>query len=178
MVSRVAKNPIKLPAGVEVKISGRGAFVKGKLGELQMQLPTLVSVAQENGQLKISTANNQGASVARAGTARAILQHMVTGVSAGFTKKLVMVGVGYRAKVQGNALDLSVGFSHPYVMKMPKGIAVECPSNTEIVLKGADLQMLNQTAANIRAVRPPEPYKGKGIRYENEQISLKEGKKK
>ncbi|OGT44778.1 MAG: 50S ribosomal protein L6 [Gammaproteobacteria bacterium RIFCSPHIGHO2_12_FULL_38_11] len=178
MTSRVAKNAVKIPAGVDIKIAGQDILVKGKLGELKEVSSALVKIVQSDGEIKISAANDSTESDALAGTTRAIMQNMVTGVSTGFTKKLVMVGVGYRAKVQGNSLDISVGLSHPMVMVMPKGVSVDCPTNTEIVLKGADKQLVCQVAANIRSVRPPEPYKGKGIRYENEQISLKEGKKK
>ncbi|HLD84227.1 MAG TPA: 50S ribosomal protein L6 [Coxiellaceae bacterium] len=177
MVSRVAKSPIKIPAGVDVKISGQDILVKGKLGELKEVLPASVKIAANDGELRLSTIDVISGD-AIAGTMRALVQNMVTGVSHGFVKKLVLVGVGYRAKVQGNALDLSVGLSHPLVIHMPKGVSAECPSNTEITLKGADKRQVSQIAANIRAVRPPEPYKGKGIRYENEHISLKEGKKK
>jgi len=178
MISRVAKQPIKIPAGVDVQITTNRISVKGKLGELKESFPDVIKIAKNDGQLQLSTVGGEQGTVAVAGTIRALVQNMVNGVSVGFIKKLVLVGVGYRAKVQGNALDLSVGFSHPYVMKMPKGITVETPSNTEITLKGADKQLLSQVAANIRDVRPPEPYKGKGIRYENEKIVLKEGKKK
>ena len=178
MASRVAKNPVKIPAGVDVKIVGQDVVVKGKLGELKKAFPALVKLAQVDGHVQVTAANDETKSDMLAGTVRAIVQNMVSGVSTGFTKKLVMVGVGYRAKVQGNSLDISVGLSHPMVMEMPKGITVDCPTNTEIVLKGADKHMVCQVAANIRAVRPPEPYKGKGIRYENEQVTLKEGKKK
>jgi len=178
MASRVAKNPIKIPAGVDVAIAGHNVVVKGKLGELKQVVSNLINIAQNDGHLHITAANETIESNALSGTMRAILQNMVTGVSEGFKKELVMIGVGYRAKVQGDALDLSVGLSHPMVMQMPKGVSVECPSNTEIVLKGADKQLLSQVAANIRAVRPPEPYKGKGIRYKNEVVILKEGKKK
>ena len=178
MISRVAKQRIKIPAGVDVQITTNRISVKGKLGELKESFPDVIKIAKNDGQLQLSTVGGEQGTVAVAGTIRALVQNMVNGVSVGFIKKLVLVGVGYRAKVQGNALDLSVGFSHPYVMKMPKGITVETPSNTEITLKGADKQLLSQVAANIRDVRPPEPYKGKGIRYENEKIVLKEGKKK
>lgn len=178
MASRVAKNPITIPAGVEVKITGHDVAVKGKLGELKNVFPTLINLTQVDGQIQVTAANSEIESDAMAGTARALVQNMVSGVSVGFSRKLVMVGVGYRAKVLGNALDLSVGLSHPMVIEMPKGITVDCPTNTEIVLKGADKHMVCQVAANIRAVRPPEPYKGKGIRYENEKVILKEGKKK
>ncbi|MCX7120227.1 MAG: 50S ribosomal protein L6 [Gammaproteobacteria bacterium] len=178
MTSRVAKNPVKIPTGVDVKITGLDVVVKGKLGELKVVFPSLVNIAHTDGEIKVSAANDSHESDALSGTVRAIMQNMVTGVSEGFSKKLVMVGVGYRAKVQGNALDISVGLSHPMVITMPQGVSVECPTNTEIVLKGADKQLICQVAANIRSVRPPEPYKGKGIRYENEKITLKEGKKK
>lgn len=178
MTSRVAKNPIKIPAGVDARISGQEIIIKGKLGELKKVLPAAVKVSQADGHLQISAANDVQNADSQSGTLRAIIQNMVTGVSTGFTKKLVLLGVGYRAKVQGQALDIAVGYSHPVVMQLPKGITAECPSNTEIVLKGADKHVLAQVAANIRAVRSPEPYKGKGIRYENEKIILKEGKKK
>lgn len=178
MASRVAKNPIKIPTGVDVKISGADIVIKGKLGELKEVVPALVKVVHADGNIKVTAANDTQESDALSGTIRAILQNMVNGVSNGFTKKLVMVGVGYRAKVQGNSLDLSVGLSHPMVIEMPKGVTVEAPSNTEILLKGADKHLVCQVAANIRSVRPPEPYKGKGIRYEDEQVILKEGKKK
>ncbi|OGT39517.1 MAG: 50S ribosomal protein L6 [Gammaproteobacteria bacterium RIFCSPHIGHO2_12_FULL_36_30] len=178
MSSRIAKNPIKIPAGVDVKITGQDIVVKGKLGELKKVLPTLVKLVQTDDHLQVTAANDEAQADMEAGTVRAIVNNMVVGVSTGFTKKLVMIGVGYRAKVQGNALDISVGLSHPMVMQMPKGVSVDCPTNTEIVLKGSDKHLIAQVAANIRAVRPPEPYKGKGIRYEGEQITLKEGKKK
>lgn len=178
MASRVAKSPIKIPAGVDVKISAQELTVKGKMGELKKVFPILVKVSQSDGHIQVSAANELQASDAQSGTMRAVIQNMVTGVSAGFIKKLVLVGVGYRAKVQGTSLDLTLGFSHPVVIPMPKGVTVETPSNTEILLKGADKHLIAQVAANIRKLRPPEPYKGKGIRYENEQIILKEGKKK
>ena len=176
MISRVAKQPIKIPAGVDVQITTNRISVKGKLGELKESFPDVIKIAKNDGQLQLSTVGGEQGTVAVAGTIRALVQNMVNGVSVGFIKKLVLVGVGYRAKVQGNALDLSVGFSHPYVMKMPKGITVETPSNTEITLKGADKQLLSQVAANIRDVRPPEPYKGKGVKYVGEQLRKKAGK--
>lgn len=178
MASRVAKNPIKIPVGVDVKITGQDILVKGKLGELKKSVGSLVKIAQTDGHIHIAATNDSISSDSLSGTMRALIANMISGVSTGFTKKLVMIGVGYRAKVQGNSLDLSVGLSHPMIMQMPKGITVECPTNTEIVLKGVDNHLVCQVAANIRDVRPPEPYKGKGIRYENEQIILKEGKKK
>jgi len=178
MSSRVAKSPVKIPAGVDVKIAGQEILIKGKLGELKEVIPTSVKVAQNDGHLQVTVLNDTNEADAASGTVRAIVQNMVQGVSVGFTKKLVLIGVGYRAKVERNAIDLSVGLSHPLVIPMPKGVTVDCPTNTEIVLKGSDKQLVAQVAANIRAVRPPEPYKGKGIRYENEQVILKEGKKK
>lgn len=178
MVSRVAKSPITIPTGVDIKISADELVVKGKLGELKKALPALVKVTKADGHLQVTAANDMQTADAQAGTVRAIIQNMVLGVSVGFTKKLMLVGVGYRAKVQGTSLDLSLGFSHPVLIAMPKGVTVETPSNTEIVLKGADKHLVAQVAANIRKLRSPEPYKGKGIRYENEEIILKEGKKK
>ena len=178
MTSRVGRSPINVPSGVDVKFSEKEVVVKGKLGELKKGLPPLIKLSQVDGQLQVTAANDTQAADAQTGTIRSVLQNMVTGVSTGFIKKLVLVGVGYRAKVQGASLDLSLGFSHPVVVPMPKGVTVETPSNTEIVLKGADKHLIAQVAANIRKLRSPEPYKGKGIRYENEQIILKEGKKK
>ena len=178
MVSRVAKAPVKIPVGVDVRIVPHNISVKGKLGELKENFSALLNLTQEDGHVQVLVATKAFESDALAGTTRALVQNMVHGVSTGFVKKLILVGVGYRAKAQGADLDLSVGLSHPMVIKMPKGVTVETPSNTEIVLKGADKQLVSQVAANIRAVRPPEPYKGKGIRYEGEVIILKEGKKK
>lgn len=178
MTSRVAKNPVTIPNGVEVTILDNEITVKGKLGSMSQLLNEKINVNHQDNKLLVSAINESADSIALSGTYRALLQNMVSGVTNGFTKKLILVGVGYRAKVQGNDLDLTVGLSHPMIMKMPEGIKVETPSNTEIVLTGIDKQKVCQVAANIRAVRPPEPYKGKGIRYENEQVSLKEGKKK
>lgn len=178
MTSRIAKNPVKIPSGVEVKLANDAILVKGKLGELKQAFGSEVKIAQVDGAVQVTAANETKKAHAMSGTMRALIQNMVTGVSEGFTKELVLIGVGYRAKVQGTGLDLSVGLSHPLVIQMPNGISVNCPTNTEIVLKGSDKQLLNQVAANIREVRPPEPYKGKGIRYRNEEVILKEGKKK
>jgi len=175
MTSRVAKNPVKLPSGVTVAIQPDLITVKGKLGELSQSIPSTIKVEEAEDTLCIVAAND---AKAMAGTMRALVQNMVTGVSEGFSKKLILIGVGYRAKLQGSDLDLTLGLSHPLVMKMPEGITVECPTQTEVIVKGANKQQVGQIAANIRSKRPPEPYKGKGIRYENEQISLKEGKKK
>lgn len=178
MTSRVAKNPIKIPAGVDVKLAGLELTVKGKLGELKKALPPLITLKINDGHVQVTSANDTQTSGAQSGTAARLVQNMLTGVSTGFVEELVLIGVGYRAKVQGHALDISVGYSHPVVMQLPKGVSADCPSNTEIVLKGADKHVLAQFAANVRAVRSPEPYKGKGIRYKNESIILKEGKKK
>jgi large subunit ribosomal protein L6 len=178
MVSRVAKNPVDIPSGVEVRLVGQTISVKGKNGELHQVVHPAVNAMIEDNKVKIAPADEARESNALAGTMRSLINNMVMGVSEGFVKKLVMVGVGYRAKVQGKKLNLSVGFSHPVDIEMPEGITVEVPSNTEIVLKGANKQQVAQLAANIRRIRPPEPYKGKGIRYDGEHISLKEGKKK
>lgn len=178
MVSRVAKNPIEIPASVEVKLVGQEITVKGKLGELSQCVPAVVKVIQTDNVLRFESANSKKDSNALAGTSRALINNMVRGVSEGFQCKLIMMGVGYRAKAQGKALNLTVGLSHPVDITMPNSITVETPSATEIVLKGSNKQKVCQIAADIRAVRPPDPYKGKGIRYENERIILKEAKKK
>lgn len=178
MPSRVAKNPIKIPTGVEIKITGQEVTVKGKLGEMTRKIHPKIKVVKEDDILKVTAQNLNRESNILAGTTRALVNNMVSGVSEGFIRKLVLVGVGYRAKAQGKVLNLTVGLSHPVSINMPEGVTVETPSNTEVVLKGANKQLVSQVAADIRAIRPPEPYKGKGIRYENEQISLKEGKKK
>lgn len=178
MTSRIAKNPIKIPAGVDVKITGQDVVVKGKLGEMTQVIPVSIKLEKADDHIKVVASNDSADCDMAAGTVRALVNNMVHGVSTGFTKKLTMVGVGYRAKVQGTELHLSVGKSHETIIRMPKGVSVECPSQTEIVLKGADKQLVCQVAANIRAERSPEPYKGKGIRYEDEVVILKEGKKK
>ena len=178
MVSRVAKNPIEIPSGVELKVTDRLVTIKGKLGELHQEIHPVVTIIQQENSIQLAPANTETEPNAMAGTMSALVRNMVKGVSEGFERKLTLVGVGYRAKAQGKTLNLSVGFSHPVNIDMPEGVSVETPSQTEIVLKGADKQKVSQLAANIRQVRPPEPYKGKGIRYENERISLKEAKKK
>lgn len=178
MVSRVAKNPVTVPSGVDVKLVGQEVTVKGKLGELHQVVHPAVAVSYQDNEVRLAAIDSDIKSNALAGTMRALINNMVKGVSQGFERKLVLVGVGYRAKAQGDSLDLTLGYSHPVVMKMPKGISIDTPSNTEIILKGADKQQLSQVAANIRKKRPPEPYKGKGIRYSDEVIILKEGKKK
>ncbi len=176
-MSRIANNPVELPSGVEFSMAGNIVTIKGSKGQLQHNLHPLVSVAQEGNELKMARNDGSKSANALAGTTRALLQNIVTGVSVGFERKLAIVGVGYRAQVQGKVLDLTLGFSHPVKFKFPEGITVETPSQTEIVIKGIDKQLVGQVAANIRAYRPPEPYKGKGIRYADEHIVRKEAKK-
>lgn len=177
-MSRVAKAPVNIPAGVEVKLDGQLLTVKGKNGELSRKIHDSVEVKQDNNELKFSPKEGIAKANAQAGTARALVNAMVIGVTEGFTKKLQLVGVGYRAQVKGNAIALNLGFSHPVEHKLPAGITAECPSQTEIVLKGADKQVVGQIAAEIRAYRRPEPYKGKGVRYSDEVVRTKEAKKK
>ena len=176
-MSRIGKNPVIVPSGVEVSL-GDEIVVKGPLGTLKTAQSPAVNVALEDGQLKVSTVNDEKFSNAMWGTMRANLQNMVTGVSKGFEKRLTLVGVGYRAQVQGTTLNLSLGFSHPVVYTLPEGIKAECPTQTEIVIKGVDKQKIGQVAAEIRAFRKPEPYKGKGVRYADEVVIIKETKKK
>lgn len=176
-MSRVAKAPISLPDGVECSVVGRDVKVKGKQGELEFQLPPGVELEVEDGVAKALPAGRTP-NMAMAGTVRAIVANMVTGVHKGFERKLELVGVGYRAQAQGKKLNLSLGFSHPIVYELPEGVSVETPSQTEIVLKGSDKQAVGQVAADIRGYRPPEPYKGKGIRYSDERVIRKEAKKK
>ena len=177
-MSRIANAPIELPSGVEVTLSGNLVKVKGSKGELEWNAHELVSVKQEDAQLKIATNNDSKTAVALAGTTRALVNNMVTGVSTGFEKKLTIIGVGYRAQAQGQKLNLTLGFSHPVVYEVPVGIKVETPSNTEIVVSGIDKQKVGQVAAEIRAYRKPEPYKGKGVRYADEYVVRKQAKKK
>lgn len=178
-MSRVAKKTITLPAGVDVTIANTLVTVKGSKGTSQITLHDAVQVEKNDNVIKVSLKQGQVSTViAIAGTTRALIQNMVHGVSHGFEQKLVLVGVGYRAQAQGHTLNLSLGFSHPIKYDVPKGITIETPSQTEIVVKGIDKQLVGQVAADIRAYRPPEPYKGKGVRYLNEIIQLKEGKKK
>lgn len=174
-MSRVAKKPIALAKGVELKSADGQILVKGPKGSLSIAQPSNVIVAVENGEIQLSPANEE--SMAITGTLRAILANMVTGVSEGFTRKLELVGVGYRAAVQGNDLNLSLGFSHPVVFTAPEGITITTPTQTEILISGADKQLIGEVAAKIRAYRKPEPYKGKGIRYAGEKIIMKEAKK-
>lgn len=177
-MSRVAKAPVEVPAGVTVTLSGQDIKVKGPVGELSHKVNSLVAVSQNENIITTTTASDDKSAWAQAGTVRALINNMVEGVSKGFEKKLLLNGVGYRAKAAGKSLNLSLGFSHPVNHVIPVGITVETPSQTEIVLKGADKQLVGQTAANIRAYRKPEPYKGKGIRYSDEHVRRKEAKKK
>ncbi|MBD3754252.1 MAG: 50S ribosomal protein L6 [Gammaproteobacteria bacterium] len=177
-MSRIAKAPVVLPAGVEVTVKGNEVTVKGSKGTLTQTFNSAVSISQENGSVNFAPVEGAVGGWAQAGTARAIVNNMVVGVSAGFEKKLQLVGVGYRAAAQGQTLNLTLGFSHPVNHPIPAGITVETPSQTEIIVKGADKQMVGQVAADIRGYRPPEPYKGKGVKYANERIIRKEAKKK
>ena len=177
-MSRVGKMPVAVPQGVDVAVKDDQISVKGKGGQLSLAQNALVKVTNENGKLTFAAANDSREANAMSGTMRQLVNNMVQGVTAGFEKKLSLVGVGYKAAAQGNKLNLTVGYSHPVNIEMPAGITVATPTPTEIVVKGADRQRVGQLAAEIRAVRPPEPYKGKGIRYANEKIVIKETKKK
>lgn len=177
-MSRVAKAPVNIPAGVEVKLDGQLLTVKGKNGELSRTIHNAVEVNQDANTLTFTPKAGVVNADAQAGTARALVNAMVIGVTEGFTKKLQLVGVGYRAQIKGNTVALSLGFSHPVEHVLPAGITAECPSQTEIVLKGIDKQLIGQVAADIRAYRRPEPYKGKGVRYSDEVVRTKEAKKK
>ena len=177
-MSRVGKMPIALPAGVDVSVGAEQISVKGVLGTLLQAAHPLVVVKSDSGTLSFAPANESVEADSMSGTMRNLVANMVNGVSKGFEKKLSLVGVGYRAAAQGSKLNLQIGFSHPVGKEMPVGIKVECPTQTEIIIKGTDRQVVGQIAAEIRAIRPPEPYKGKGIRYLGEKISLKETKKK
>lgn len=177
-MSRVAKRPVALPKGVEVKLSGRSLNVKGPKGALDFSVHPAIKVVEENGEIKVSEAGTAGGMTAMAGTTRALLANIVKGVTTGFERKLELVGVGYRAQAQGKKLNLTLGFSHPVVYAVPEGITIETPSQTEVVVKGVDKQQVGQVAAEIRGFRPPEPYKGKGVRYADERVVRKEAKKK
>ena len=176
-MSRIAKAPVELPQGVTATLAPNSVTIKGAKGSLSLSLATGVSVVQNEKKLEIKFAE-PGLARTRAGATRAHLANMVRGVTKGYEKKLELVGVGFRAQVQGKSLNLTLGFSHPVNVAIPEGISIETPSQTEIVVKGIDRQKVGQLAAEIRDIRPPEPYKGKGVRYAGEQISLKEGKKK
>ena len=177
-MSRVAKNPVVLPKGVEATLTAEQISIKGPLGTLSRALNGDVKVARNEDKLTFEPTSASKQANAMSGTMRALLNNMVLGVTKGFEKKLTLVGVGYRAQAQGDKLNLSLGFSHPVVHQMPKGVKVETPTQTEIIIKGADKQQVGQVAAEVRAYRKPEPYKGKGVRYVDEVIVLKETKKK
>ena len=177
-MSRVAKKPIVLPQGVAVDLSSDRISVKGPLGSLEFASHPAVTVVLEDGSLSCKPVAGVAESVAMSGTMRAVVANMVTGVSAGFERKLNLVGVGYRAQVQGDTLNLTLGFSHPVAYKLPGGVTATTPTQTEIVIKGVDRQLVGQVAAEVRAYRPPEPYKGKGVRYVDEVVVIKETKKK
>ena len=177
-MSRVGKMPITVPQGVDVSIANNLITVKGSNGTLTRTANALVEVQKDGATLTFAPANDGMEANAMSGTMRALVNNMVNGVSKGFEKKLTLVGVGFRAQAQGAKLNLQIGFSHPVVKDMPAGITVTCPTQTEIVIKGSDRQAVGQIAAEVRAIRPPEPYKGKGIRYADERVVLKETKKK
>ena len=176
-MSRVAKNPLKLPAGVQITSQGGVVTVKGAKASLELPLPKGVDIEINDGVLPMS-ADSIVVDPAKSGTVRAIIANMVVGVTTGYERRLQLVGVGYRAQTQGKVVNLALGFSHPIAYPIPDGVTVETPSQTEVVVKGADKHMVGQVAADIRGFRPPEPYKGKGVRYLNEKVVMKEAKKK
>ncbi len=178
VMSRIAKAPVTIPSGVDVKINGNNLTVKGSKGQLSFDFNSSIGIEVADNVISMQWNKDDKNATAQAGTARAVVNNMVTGVSAGFEKKLTLVGVGYRAQAKENILSLSLGFSHPVDFEVPAGVSVDTPSQTEIVLKGSDKQLLGQVAAKIRAYRPPEPYKGKGVRYSDEHVARKEAKKK
>ena len=177
-MSRVAKAPVTVPSGVTVTQNGRQVEVKGSKGVLTFNLHALVELNQEEGVLRLTPAQDTQEAWMQTGTARAVLNNLAIGVSAGFERKLQLVGVGYKAQAKGTVLNLALGFSHPIDFALPEGVTVETPTPTEVILKSIDKHLLGQTAANIRAYRPPEPYKGKGVRYSDEVVVRKEAKKK
>ena len=177
-MSRIANNPVSIPKGVEITLSGQEVSVKGSKGNLTVTLHDLVGISQEEDRLQLKAVEVSKKSVALAGTFRSLVNNMVVGVSGGFQKELQLQGVGYRAQAQGKKLNLSLGFSHPVVYEVPEGIEIETPTQTQVIVKGIDKQLVGQVAAEIRAFRPPEPYKGKGVRYADEYVKRKEAKKK
>jgi len=177
-MSRIANAPVALPKGVEVTLNGQDVVVKGPKGTMSHSVHRDVSVEQNDGELKFAARSGSKPAIAQAGTARALVNNLVVGVSVGFEKKLSLVGVGYRAQMQGKSLNLALGFSHPVEYPVPEGIEIETPSQTEIVVRGIDKQRVGQVSAEIRRYRPPEPYKGKGVRYSDEHVVRKEAKKK
>lgn len=177
-MSRIAKNPVVVPKGVEVKLTGQDLSIKGPKGQLSHSVHPLIKLVQADGQLRFERAGETPMARAISGTTRALVNNMVNGVTKGFEKKLTIIGVGFRAAVQGKKLNLTLGYSHPIVYSIPEGITIECPDQTNIVVRGADKQLVGQVSAEIRGYRPPEPYKGKGVKYVDEQIVRKEAKKK
>lgn len=177
-MSRVAKKPVSVPNGVEVKIDGQHLSVTGAKGTLTHQIHAQVEITQEGAELTFAPRNEEKSANAIAGTTRAVVSNMVTGVTTGFQKRLELQGVGYRAQAQGSVVNLQLGFSHPVAYQLPTGITVQTPSQTEVIISGADRQRVGQVAAEIRGIRPPEPYKGKGVRYHGERVRRKEAKKK
>jgi|SRR4249919_1075487 len=176
-MSRIGRKPIELPAGVSVSISPGRVMVNGPLGELSQHVPARMNVEQEDGSVVVTRPSERGEDRALHGLTRTLIANMVEGVTSGFQKRLEIQGVGYRASLQGSDLELNVGYSHPVLVKAPAGISFEVPSQTEVIVKGIDKQQVGQTAAEVRKVRPPEPYKGKGIRYEGEYVRRKVGKR-
>ena len=177
-MSRIAKEPVELPKGVEFNLSGTTVTLKGSKGSLSMDLNSEIELSEEDNKLQVKARSGSRFAIAMSGTTRALLANMAKGVTEGFEKKLQLVGVGYRASMQGNKLHLTLGFSHPVDYAIPEGVTVETPSQTEVIIKGSDKQKVGQVAAEIRHFRPPEPYKGKGVRYVGERIVMKEAKKK
>jgi large subunit ribosomal protein L6 len=177
-MSRIANQPVPVPAAVEINLNGQQLTVKGPKGSLEHKIHGLVAVTHENGELHFKARDESKAANALTGTTRSVANNMVIGVNDGFERKLELVGVGYRAQAKGNILNLTLGFSHPVDYQLPEGVTAETPSQTEILLKGTDKQRVGQVAAEIRAYRPPEPYKGKGVRYSDEVVIRKEAKKK
>jgi len=177
-MSRIAKAPVIIPSGVDIKLEGNNVTVKGSNGQLSYDINSAVSLGIADNVIQVQWDRDDKKATAQAGTARAIVSNMVIGVSAGFEKKLTLIGVGYRAQAKGNILNLALGFSHPVDFEVPSGVLVETPSQTEILIKGSDKQLVGEVAAKIRAYRPPEPYKGKGVRYADEHVARKEAKKK
>ena len=177
-MSRIANNPVSIPKGVEITLSGQEVTVKGSKGNLTVTLHDLVGISQEEDRLQLKAVEVSKKSVALAGTFRSLVNNMVVGVSGGFEKELQLQGVGYRAQAQGKKLNLSLGFSHTVVYEVPEGIDIETPTQTQVIVKGIDKQLVGQVSADIRAFRPPEPYKGKGVRYADEYVKRKEAKKK
>jgi large subunit ribosomal protein L6 len=177
-MSRIAKAPVSIPSGVDIKLEGNKMTAKGSKGQLSFDFNPLVSIEIKDNVISMLWDKNDMNATAQAGTARAIVNNMVTGVSAGYEKKLTLIGVGYRAQAKGDVLNLTLGFSHPVDFQVPAGITVETPTQTEILVKGSDRHLVGEVAAKIRAYRPPEPYKGKGVRYAEEHVARKEAKKK